>query len=217
MDHPSGRQILHDLTETYNWLQDHPNEARLSLSNLQGQKLFLNVDDPQKDVWDERWTTANNLLFNLFYDTGGRYRIRKFLARFPALLRASGVKSLENPVVPQAKLTSNEIFFQKQRTKFASMREERKLVDVKFVTEGGEQEFWAHRSFLASVSDYFESLFCAGMEESRTASTNDPVIVPVKGHDSSSVSSVLGKLFSHGPTDGVSKSLKSLLVHRKSS
>ncbi|KAL0062525.1 hypothetical protein AAF712_010564 [Marasmius tenuissimus] len=194
-DHPSNTQILHDLTETYKWLQAHHEEAKLSLSSIHDHHIFLNVDDPQKDSWDGRWTTADNLLFNLFYDTGGCHRIRKFLARFPALLRASGVKELENPEVPQARLTSNEIFFRNQRTRFAAMREEKKLVDVKFVTESGEQEFWAHRSFLASVSDYFESLFCAGMEESRVASTHDPVVVSVKDYDPTSIGSVLTFLY----------------------
>ncbi|KAL0575885.1 hypothetical protein V5O48_006085 [Marasmius crinis-equi] len=193
--HPSNGQISHDLAETYDWLDKHSEEARSSMLNLHGQNLFLNVDDPTTETWTGRWKSSDHLLFNLYWDAEPVFKIRKFLARFPSLLRVSGVRQVENPQAPQANLTSNETLFANQRTNFARLREQRKLVDVKFVS-GDEQEFWAHRSFLVSVSDYFESLFCdAGMVESGPASTNEPIVVSMNQYDAESVGSVLAFLY----------------------
>ncbi|KAL0565846.1 hypothetical protein V5O48_016173, partial [Marasmius crinis-equi] len=42
IDHPSNRQVLHDITETYDWLNKNSEQARSSMLNLHDQNLFLN-------------------------------------------------------------------------------------------------------------------------------------------------------------------------------
>ncbi|KAG7085716.1 hypothetical protein E1B28_003260 [Marasmius oreades] len=191
----SDTELLQDLTETYRWLDQHSDEAEVSMINHHDRPLFLNVDDPEMDIWTGNWIEADRLFFNLRCDTGTIRRVRRFLSDFPSLLRGSGVKELQDVQAPNISSSTNETILERQRNRFEEMRTKNELVDIKFVSSDTD-EFWAHRSFLAAASDHFRLSFCtSGMEESRPASTSDPVVVLMTAYNAETVKSVLDYIY----------------------
>ncbi|KAF9267247.1 hypothetical protein L218DRAFT_895575 [Marasmius fiardii PR-910] len=200
---PSNPQLLQDLIQTYSWLDQHSKEATPLLLNCHERRLFLNVVDPSHNDWTGQWVEADRLFFNLRCDTGGLCAVRPFLHQFPSLLRASGVKELQDAPAPELSLRSNETIFEKQRHRFEEMRTNKELVDVKFVTSDQEHDdIWGHRSFLAAASDHFRLSFCSsGMEESRPASKADPVVILMTAYSAEAVKSVLDYIYTGAPPE----------------
>ncbi|KAK7036692.1 hypothetical protein VNI00_011357 [Paramarasmius palmivorus] len=189
------RRVLDDLKATYLWLEEHHNEAQ-ELSTHRDERLFLNIDDPDDlGSWSGKWIAADDLFFNI-QDTGRSRGVRTFLKKFPNLLRVAGVAEVHDPVVPTANVSSVETLFNKQQALFERMRQEGQFLDVKFVEKDTNKEAWAHRVVLSTASDYFWSCFCAsGLQECRTASKDDPVIVTMEEHTIESVNMVLDYIY----------------------
>jgi len=61
---------------------------------LEGEKLFLNVDDPKGDSWDGQWSTAGEMVLHLDYDFPNVKRVRRFLQDFAKLLCVAGCSTM---------------------------------------------------------------------------------------------------------------------------
>jgi len=61
---------------------------------LEGEKLFLNVDDPDEDWWDGQWSAAGEMVLHLSYDFPSVKRVRRFLQDYPDLLRIAGCSTM---------------------------------------------------------------------------------------------------------------------------
>ncbi|KAG6881623.1 hypothetical protein C0992_000612, partial [Termitomyces sp. T32_za158] len=64
-DFPSSSRLRHELTKTYEWLNDNCDEETDAylLATLHAQPIFLNVADPSELATCE-WHTADQLLLN---------------------------------------------------------------------------------------------------------------------------------------------------------
>ncbi|KAK0187120.1 hypothetical protein F5146DRAFT_1063566 [Armillaria mellea] len=175
-DHTFDRHVLSDLEATYKWLDEHQDEVGEEMITLHQEHLFLNVDDPKRDVW--MWNSADDMFFNIT-ENGEFKTVHKFLEPYKDLLYVSGVESINDPPRPEPVLSSVEAQFSKLREGFNAMRLEGKLTDVVFVTED-EQRFAAHRSFLSPMSEYLRDLFCGEFTEAGPASADEPIEVGVE-------------------------------------
>ncbi|KAG7442137.1 uncharacterized protein BT62DRAFT_1010912 [Guyanagaster necrorhizus] len=175
-DHPFDRHLLFDLNATYNWLDERQDEVGEEMIDLHQERLFLNVDDPNSDVWV--WNSADEMFFSIT-ENGEFKTVHKFLELYRDLLYVSGVESINDPPRPEPVLSSVETQFSKLREGFNTMRLEDKLTDVVFVTEDG-QRFAAHRSFLSPMSEYLRDLFCGEFTEAGPASADEPIEVSVE-------------------------------------
>ena len=61
---------------------------------LEGEKLFLNVDDPNEDGWNGQWSAAGDMVLHLSYDFPNVKRVRRFLQDFADLLRVAGCSTM---------------------------------------------------------------------------------------------------------------------------
>ncbi len=61
---------------------------------LEGEKLFLNVDDPNEDGWVGQWSAAGDMVLHLDYDIPNVKRVRRFLQDFSNLLRVAGCDTM---------------------------------------------------------------------------------------------------------------------------
>ena len=61
---------------------------------LEGEKLFLNIDDPKEDSWDGQWSTAGEMVLHLEYDFPNVKRVRRFLQEFAKLLCVAGCSTM---------------------------------------------------------------------------------------------------------------------------
>lgn len=175
-DHTFDRHVLTDLEATYKWLDEHQDEVGEEMISLHQERLFLNVDDPTRDVW--MWNSADDMFFNIT-ENGEFKTVHKFLEPYKDLLYVSGVESINDPPRPEPVLSSVETQFSKLREGFNAMRLEEKLTDVVFVTEDDER-FAAHRSFLSPMSEYLRDLFCGEFTEAGPASADEPIEVGVE-------------------------------------
>ena len=201
--YPSNRYVLHDLQETYDWLDQHSEEALPYISPHSTKYLFLNIDNPSQGHW--KWNSAEQLLLDTDDTIAGFYPVNNFLKPFKELLLVSGVKTVINSQCPEpSEPTSDSMILASLRIAFREMREKQALTDVIFEAEGDDEEGGhddevpippAHRVFLAACSEHFEDLFTGTFAESRPASANNPIKITVKGYSSQCVSLVLGKQY----------------------
>lgn len=177
--HPSDSGLLSDISKTYQWLEQHNEgiEFRNCLVQHHSDALFLNVDDPDRDSWI--WHSADELYINHSDSPDSKcWGVRKFLVPFHGLLRLAGVQEVRMSTAREMPLSVPEEELNLIRRGFNDQRLEGMWTDVKFTTDFnyGNQEFPAHRSFLASKYPYFKTQFCGSFRESDT--TVEPITVP---------------------------------------
>lgn len=205
---PNQRRILiHDLESTYAFLEDNIGSTTgEDIVQIRDGPLFLNVESPDTDTWV--WDEGDRLVFETHdMENSVRY-VRAFLLPYTKLLRAAGVLQVYHPQYianPAADSESSKL--ETIRQGFNDLRIQEALTDVVFIPRGleegdnaeneepqsGDKEpLVAHRSFLAVFSEYFRDAFCGEFEESRTASSVDPVRMNVSGYSRECVQLVLG-------------------------
>lgn len=198
-DYPQDRGVLQDLRDTYAWLDEHSEDARVHMIQHHAHKLFLNVADPEKMTWE--WHSADDLLLGIKESMHTFHPIHEFLLSFKSLLVVSGVQQLTHATLPQKAINNSlEVSPHSMRLEFSLMRSERQLIDVLFIPDAEDSELddanlYAHRVYLATCSDYFKTLFTGDFRESRPASEEFPIHVPLIGHSRRCVGIVLGKSF----------------------
>lgn len=190
-DHPSNPYVLSDLKATYDWLDQHQDEAEDIIINLHDKRIFLNVDDPHTESWT--WHSADEMFFNITNEGGDLKMVHKFLEPYRDLLYVSGVEEILKPVVPTPTISSAQAKLDSLYSGFNLMRVEGKLTDVVFITED-EQRFPAHRAVLAPMSEYLQDLFCGEFTESGPASSSEPIEIDVE-YTGPCFQAVLGESF----------------------
>lgn len=210
-DHPNHPAILADLTATYRYLNDKAEASAAHLADLRDEQLFLNVDNPRGAgvVWE--WASPATLSFDA-WDVGNFKSVRRFLRDYKTLLMAAGAQEVYHPTAQVSSSTTTVDLgpLSHIRRKYGEMRRNKKLVDVKFITEDDipDDPLLAHRSFLAANSDHFQESFCSDFGEGQPASANEPVEVPVREYSRACVALVLGeRLADYSRLDTYNKTL----------
>lgn len=162
--------LISDLTATYQWLNARTDDCRPYLVAYEGERLFLNVDNPSI-TWN--FAAANQLVFN-GRDEGGRQRVRSFLLAFKPLLLAAGGREVTDVVRPALELSDAEEVLLKWRSALNQHRLDRQLTDVVLESSDGQQ-FHAHRLVLSMETETFKGKFSG-----RWAS--DSMAFDVNGH-----------------------------------
>jgi len=196
------------LEETYNWLTQCSEEARPFIAPHSAERLFLNIDDPNRGHWE--WRSAEQLLLDTDEAIVGFHPVKNFLKPFKPFLLASGVRPVINSECPRlSEPTSDSTVLASLCSVFNVMRGMQELTDVVFEVDDDDSDdgdddddaegetLPAHRAFLAACSEHFRILFTSTFAESRPASANNPIKVPVKGYSSQCVKLVLGKWCLH--------------------
>ncbi|KAJ7264998.1 hypothetical protein B0H12DRAFT_1101704 [Mycena haematopus] len=150
-EHLGNRTLIQQIRETYKWLNDNRDEARVHLS-CAPVALFLNVDDPISETWE--WRTAAQLLFDIEYDyhETNTFRARRFLQDYRPLLLAVGA-GIEHDVdyKPKTRAQDGNIL----RVSFDAMRKAGQLTDtvLRPTTDEAIDEgtLRAHSAFLAAA------------------------------------------------------------------
>lgn len=186
--------VLHDLEESYRFLNDNTVTGISTLSLIGNESFFLNVDNPDSEGW--RWDKADQLVFERQDIDADIRHVRRFLLPFEKLLRAAGAIQVHYPQYPSSQDIDNpDTKLQIFRSGFQRLRESRELTDVIFIAsdKGPDDEpLAAHRSFLAVCSEYFYDRFSGGFKEGGPASPENPIQCDVLDHSVDCVRSVLG-------------------------
>ena len=195
--------LLDDMKATYRYLNEHCGAAQRFMVRYRKEALFLNVDHPESDSWT--LLPASQIVLNVS-DDGDLREVRAFLRPFRDLLVVSGALEIKIPTAAPPPATPAEGLLARLRTSFAEQRKSKTLTDVVFRVSGERggatrrAELWAHRALLATASDHFNQLFCghSRFSESRAASVEDPVVIPIESDlELQCVELVLGELFDH--------------------
>lgn len=192
--HPSNRNLLSDLTATYNWLNTNIEEAEEDLRRLSGTALWLNVEDAVKDRWI--WRTSRELVFDLRYDdeAGRHYDVNTFLLPFKSLLLASGAHEHQHPALPNAELSDEALTYHEHlHVGLDELRSADCLTDIMFNVNG--EIIKAHRAILAAVVPHFMTVFRGEFREARAAASDtEPMIYELHATASAfAVRSVVGE------------------------
>lgn len=188
-NHRGHVEILEDLRATYQWLNERSKEAEPLLFRRRTESLFLNIDDPS-GPW--QFVCASRLIFNS-PDENERQSVRLFLMAFKDLLISAGALEVRQPVVPEIAISPAEEVLLRWRSSMNYQRRHQCLTDAVFVSADGEK-FHVHRTFLATLNEYFRDLFCGSLRESGPASTENPMTVSLE-ETTKSVRCVLGMMF----------------------
>ncbi|KAH8806800.1 hypothetical protein DL96DRAFT_1686030 [Flagelloscypha sp. PMI_526] len=168
--------LLRDLKETYTALQDHTESALLATYNQ--EKLFLNVNDPEKDTWI--WMSASSLVLDLACDQPSRdqFTVLDFLdSSYRALLVDAGARTIRNPTIVLPDVQGSAMN-EGVRVVCNEMREAGELLDIEFVPEfddgkefkaGNPQALKGHKLFLAASLPHLREAFKSGMQETSTS------------------------------------------------
>ncbi|PUU73113.1 hypothetical protein B9Z19DRAFT_1104075 [Tuber borchii] len=149
--------------------------------------IWLNIENEDLgnmtlEIFRKSWSCTRNLCLNINYDSGEIKRVRSFLGRFHLLLLHAEVSALKPPTPPTLEPPTTQSPILEGLLKF---REQRLLFDVTIIAykPGGPLEtFGAHKIVLASVSDYWKSMFASEFRESCTpevALQDDPSTIKV--------------------------------------
>ncbi|KAI0919873.1 hypothetical protein AcV5_001825 [Taiwanofungus camphoratus] len=174
-NHRGHVEILEDLRGTYQWLNERSKEAEPLLFRRRTESLFLNIDDPS-GPW--QFVCASRLIFNS-PDENERQSVRLFLMAFKDLLISAGALEVRQPVVPEIAISPAEEVLLRWRSSMNYQRRHQCLTDAVFVSADGEK-FHVHRTFLATLNEYFRDLFCGSLRESGPASTENPMTVSLE-------------------------------------
>ena len=164
---------------TYEWLNNHAEEAREHMILIEGERLFLNVDDPKKDSWDGQWSAAGEMVLHLDYDFPNVKRVRRSLRDFAKLLCVAGCSTMfllsKNVLTAATNACHTRNFHVPKR--FDEMRKGGEIIDIGLLPKaaapeellglsGGRRgddflnserislEFSAHRAVLAAAAPY---------------------------------------------------------------
>ncbi|KAG8994150.1 hypothetical protein FRB94_009076 [Tulasnella sp. JGI-2019a] len=168
--HPSHRNLLSDLSATYNWLSTNMEEAGEELLQLSGTALWLNVDNAVQDTWV--WRAARELVFDLRWDdeVGRHYDANGFLLPFKPLLLASGAHEHRHPALPPVEPLDTQLtYHERVQVGFDELRVAECLTDIHFNID--EEIIRAHRAILAAVVPHFMTVFRGEFKEGRTAAS----------------------------------------------
>lgn len=184
--------MLSDIRETYKWLNEQADAAGPLLMQHNTDRLFLNVTEQDGDEWV--WYSAQDLLLGIQNQWSNYQPIKSFLAPFETLLAKSGINRISPARWSAPAYTednSSSILSQ-----FDGMRKHEKLTDVVFLAKDENQQVQklaAHRTLLATRSDYFKDIFTGDFVESKLASAEHPIQVKMDDFSSDCVLAVLGK------------------------
>jgi len=189
--------LLNDLKATYKWLNDHASDVREYLLAHVDLPIFLNVDDPDEDVWGGNWMPASGLILHMRYDAGEQKAVKRFLSHYGPLLKAAGCESLVRMGRTQTASSKKEAdgvasdYF--LRKTFNDLRLAGELTDTVLRPDGeetyDESSLRAHRSFLAATIPFFRDKYrFSGAEMGETAERFAPSV--------SSAHAILGKVLS---------------------
>ncbi|KAG8985314.1 hypothetical protein FRB90_004784, partial [Tulasnella sp. 427] len=155
------------------WLQDKKSDAENALRALSNQSLWLNIDST-KDDWS--WKCADELVFNVSCDAGGRSMVKGFLLPYRSLLVEVGAHEFIVTPLPVQNTPKNKISHSDMvRLGWEGLRKSGQLLDVCFKVQGAE--ILAHRGMLAAMVPHFQTAFGGSFRESLF--TSDGSDVPI--------------------------------------
>jgi sacsin len=145
------QNFLSDLHSTYSYLEDHLEESRACFS-LSTSAIWLNINSSEGeyaslDSVQSSWHEVKDLVLSSSCDAGRVKAVRPSLMRYEKLLRALGCNSIIYPTVTRPTIHHGHSV----STSLRKLRDEGKLLDVTYSTEG--RLIKAHRVVLAAVSD----------------------------------------------------------------
>jgi sacsin len=143
--------FLSDLRSTYTYLQDNLDGSRTCFT-LKDSAIWLNINSSEGDYTSldsvkSSWNVIADLVLSSSCDAGPVKAVRPNLMRYEKLLRALGCASITYPTVTRPTLHLGHSL----STSLRSLRDQGKLLDVTYSTEG--RLIKAHRVVLAAVSD----------------------------------------------------------------
>ena len=160
-----GRRLalLSDLKATYKWLNENVDEIASDIKNANSKEIFLNVDNPNSDLWV--WHSASTLVKDL-HDVGDLHDVKDFLRNYDSLLKAAGVRTIHKTTAkPVAAMDRTSL----HRSRFRELREQGFEVNVTFKAVDEEHKILpAHKAWLIMNSNYFwETFVTSGHKESK--------------------------------------------------
>ena len=174
---------ISEIKEAYEYL-----EGRIDTSTIpESALIWLNIEnkDPGMtlEIFRNSWSCAGNLCLNIKYDSGEIKRVRSFLDHFRQLLIDANIPK----VIPPERLDFEQLDSKRPPMieGLLKLRERELLLDVTITTgkpTGLPQTFKAHKAALASISDYWKSMFTSEFMESSTAKIkleDDPSTIKV--------------------------------------
>lgn len=159
---PQSSVLLIDIRSVYTWLQNHKDTVRELLRSRSEQPLWLNIDSVQ-DFWTLR--SADELVFDITHNAGGRFMVRNFLIPYRSLLLEVGAHEYRVATLPpQAASTTDIPHPEMMRLGWNELRQTGQLLDICFKVQG--QEIRAHRGMLAAMVPHFKTAFAGSFRES---------------------------------------------------
>ena len=173
-------EFLRDVQACYQYLQDKLENTKLT-QGIHKARVWLNLDTTQvelvlQDQLEANLTSASFLCLNSPVDPLPIKVARKFLIPYEKLLQGLGCKTVVQPAAvstPQSS-DSREYSLAADMAVMRRLRDEGKLVDVKFMAEGQEQP--AHKIVLAAVSGYCQRQFAGPWGHM----SENPATVPIE-------------------------------------
>ncbi|KAG8870385.1 hypothetical protein FRB97_009805, partial [Tulasnella sp. 331] len=177
---PSDPSLLDDLTETYNWLLDHIEDAGMFLEQRETSLLWLNVNDPRDGVTTWTWRSGRQLIFNLGFDDpeGDHYGVNIFLLRYKDLLMAAGADEQTQLTIPAFE---HEMRHDERLCRgWESLRQNDLLTDIQFEVNG--EIIKAHQELLIAAIPHFRDALVGPFHGGeRGISTESPMVFPTNG------------------------------------
>ncbi|KIO18252.1 hypothetical protein M407DRAFT_32083 [Tulasnella calospora MUT 4182] len=168
---PKHRQssiLLSNIRSVYEWMENNRHSVKALLKPFAKVPVWLNI---VSDMDDWAWRAADELVFDLTFDVGGRFVAQKFLLPYKLLLVDAGAHEfiVASPPPPQTleTKTPHPVVI---HSGWNELRKSGQLLDICFKVEG--QEIPAHRGMLAAVVPHFKAAFTGSFRES-IISTDD--------------------------------------------
>ncbi|KAG8868882.1 hypothetical protein FRB97_001820, partial [Tulasnella sp. 331] len=177
---PSHPSLLDDLTETYNWLLDHIEDAGMFLEQRETSLLWLNVNDPRDGVTTWTWRSGRQLIFNLGFDDpeGDHYGVNIFLLRYRDLLMAAGADEQTQLTIPA--LEHEMRHDERLCREWESLRQNDLMTNIQFEVDG--EIIKAHRGVLAAAIPHFRARLAGPSQGAEVAiSVGSPMVFQTDG------------------------------------